>query len=102
MKRNLTIHVSSRWYRAPEIIMVEKNYDQSADLWATGCIMYELLNYYIKIAQEGYTLNQFERERYLFSGSSCFPLSPASENDQKFQNDIKYTVKKDDQMKRIL
>ena len=37
--------VQSRWYRAPEISLVEKSYDQSADLWSLGCIIYELLMY---------------------------------------------------------
>ena len=38
----LSSHVGSRWYRAPEIILVEKNYDQSADTWSVGTILYEL------------------------------------------------------------
>jgi len=28
-KRALSIHVSSRWYRAPEVCLVEKQYDQA-------------------------------------------------------------------------
>ena len=27
MKRYLSIHVGSRWYRAPEVALVEKQYD---------------------------------------------------------------------------
>jgi mitogen-activated protein kinase 1/3 len=45
MKRVISLHVGSRWYRAPEISLVEKSYDQSADLWSLGCIIYELLMY---------------------------------------------------------
>ena len=45
MKRYMSIHVGSRWYRAPEVSLVEKQYDHSADMWSFGCIIYELLQY---------------------------------------------------------
>ena len=43
MKRELTGHVVTRWYRAPEIILLEKDYGPGIDLWAVGCIFAELL-----------------------------------------------------------
>lgn len=43
MKVNLTSHVVTRWYRAPEIILVEKNYTEKIDIWSFGCIYGELL-----------------------------------------------------------
>ena len=42
MKRMLSSHVGSRWYRSPEIILIDKNYDMSADVWSVGTILYEL------------------------------------------------------------
>lgn len=36
MKRSLTGHVVTRWYRAPEIILLEKCYFESIDIWSTG------------------------------------------------------------------
>ena len=39
----LSSHVGSRWYRSPEVILVEKNYDMSADTWSVGTILYELM-----------------------------------------------------------
>ena len=45
MRRNMSLHVGSRWYRAPEISLVEKQYDFSADMWSLGCIIHELLSY---------------------------------------------------------
>jgi serine/threonine protein kinase len=45
MKRIMSLHVGSRWYRAPEISLVEKSYDQASDVWSLGCIIYELLMY---------------------------------------------------------
>ena len=43
MKRELTGHVVTRWYRAPEIILLEKDYGPGIDIWAVGCIFAELL-----------------------------------------------------------
>ena len=43
MKRKLTGHVVTRWYRAPELILLEKSYGESIDVWASGCIFGELL-----------------------------------------------------------
>lgn len=43
MKRELTGHVVTRWYRAPEIILLEKDYGPAIDIWAVGCIFAELL-----------------------------------------------------------
>ena len=43
MKRELTGHVVTRWYRAPEIILLEKDYGPAIDVWAVGCIFAELL-----------------------------------------------------------
>ena len=40
----MTKHVVSRWYRAPEIILLDKHYGTPIDVWAIGCIMAELLN----------------------------------------------------------
>jgi mitogen-activated protein kinase 1/3 len=74
MKRYMSIHVGSRWYRAPEVSLVEKQYDHSADMWSLGCIIYELLQYLQKNPD---TFDkEFQQKRYLFQGGSCFPLSP--------------------------
>ena len=43
LKRYMSIHVGSRWYRAPEVSLVEKQYDQAADMWSFGCIIHEIL-----------------------------------------------------------
>ncbi|KAK1170899.1 serine/threonine-protein kinase ICK-like isoform X1 [Acipenser oxyrinchus oxyrinchus] len=48
-----TDYVSTRWYRAPEVLLRSTNYSSPIDQWAVGCIMAEL-----------YTL------RPLFPGSS--------------------------------
>jgi len=34
--------VSTRWYRAPEILLHSTNYNSPVDIFAMGCIMAEL------------------------------------------------------------
>jgi mitogen-activated protein kinase 1/3 len=42
-KRRLSDHVVTRWYRPPEIILIEKIYGPAVDVWSVGCIFAELL-----------------------------------------------------------
>ncbi|XP_022649078.1 serine/threonine-protein kinase ICK-like isoform X2 [Varroa jacobsoni] len=37
-----TDYVSTRWYRAPEILLRSTNYSSPIDIWAVGCIFSEL------------------------------------------------------------
>ncbi len=37
-----TNYVSTRWYRAPEVLLRSTSYSSSIDMWAIGCIMAEL------------------------------------------------------------
>lgn len=39
----LTNYCSSRWYRSPEQLVNAKNYSTSIDIWATGCIVAEII-----------------------------------------------------------
>jgi serine/threonine protein kinase len=39
-----TNQVSSRWYRAPEILFGATRYGPAVDLWAAGCVIAELYN----------------------------------------------------------
>ncbi|KAL3673631.1 hypothetical protein V7S43_001330 [Phytophthora oleae] len=38
-----TDYVSTRWYRAPELLLRSTTYNSPIDLWACGCILVELL-----------------------------------------------------------
>ena len=90
-KRRLSNHVVSRWYRPPEIILVEKKYDQAADIWSTGCILSEMISCTDQYKQTGIDCN----DRFLFPGSSCFPLSPC-EKMKSNSNSKKNIVSKND------
>jgi mitogen-activated protein kinase 1/3 len=88
--RNLTKHVVTRWYRAPELILLQESYTEAIDMWSVGCIYAELLG-----MLEGSSMDE---RGPLFPGVSCFPLSP----DHKHQNDYKYHTKgKRDQLNVI-
>ena len=39
----LTTHVSTRWYRAPELLVMSKEYAFPVDMWSAGCVLAELL-----------------------------------------------------------
>mgnify|MGYP001810629239 CR=1 FL=1 len=41
-KHNMTLYVTTRWYRAPEVLLCD-SYSKPIDLWSVGCILAELL-----------------------------------------------------------
>jgi mitogen-activated protein kinase 1/3 len=41
--RSMTMHVVTRWYRAPEVILEWPDYGAAIDMWSVGCIVGELL-----------------------------------------------------------
>lgn len=71
VKRAITRHVVTRWYRGPEVILLQQKQATLAavDMWSIGAIFAELL--------------QMQRENRpdptkrgpIFPGDSCFPLS---------------------------
>ncbi|CAI2361708.1 unnamed protein product [Moneuplotes crassus] len=102
MKRSLTGHVVTRWYRAPELILLEKSYGSPVDIWSIGCIFGELLS--IDSSEGGPSCTQ---RRPLFQGNSCFPLSPAKrpmiEKDDPMIQDhhSDFPIDRKDQLKMI-
>ncbi|XP_057414697.1 cyclin-dependent kinase-like 4 isoform X2 [Balaenoptera acutorostrata] len=38
-----TDYITTRWYRAPELLVGDTHYGSSVDVWATGCVFAELL-----------------------------------------------------------
>jgi mitogen-activated protein kinase 1/3 len=70
----------TRWYRAPEVILLLDYYTFAIDMWSVGCIFAELLS----MMKENFD-TVFDRKP-LFPGNSCFPLSPgaaANDNEEK-------------------
>ena len=42
-KRKMSPCVQTRWYRAPEVILTDKTYNESSDIWGVGIILAELM-----------------------------------------------------------
>jgi mitogen-activated protein kinase 1/3 len=68
LTRQLTKHVVTRWYRAPELILIQP-YTKAVDVWSLGCILAELLS-----MQEG-NCPSYQDRKPIFPGGTCFPLS---------------------------
>ena len=54
LQKCLSRRVGTRWYRAPEIILLNPYYDNKVDIWSLGCIFAELLcnsYFFFKITQ---------------------------------------------------
>ena len=81
IKRDLTSHVVTRWYRAPEVILLEKDYTAAIDVWSVGCIFAELqgfkynlfinLLYYVKVCSKK-MLQLFWTGVHCFQGQVAF------------------------------
>lgn len=66
LQRTLTCHVATRWYRAPELILLQGDYSAAVDIWSAGCICAELFH----------MLQGNAKREPLFPGRHCWPLSP--------------------------
>lgn len=76
-----TPRIGTRFYRAPEIMLCDPNYDFAVDIWAIGCVIGELLLKFVECESkdqgsiiDGSTSPQPERVT-LFKGDSCYPIS---------------------------
>lgn len=67
---NLTLRVTTRWYRAPELILLDKDYNKPIDIWSAGCIFGELLKMQRCVCSD--SIHRFP----LFPGKYCYPVSP--------------------------
>ena len=41
--KTLTHEIETLWYRAPEVLLGQKQYSLGVDIWAVGCIFSELI-----------------------------------------------------------
>lgn len=76
LTRQLTKHVVTRWYRAPELILIQP-YTTAVDIWSMGCIFAELLS-----MQEG-SVPGYQDRTPLFPGGACYPLSGDTDSEER-------------------
>lgn len=79
LRRTLTKHVVTRWYRSPEVILTQ-NYTSAIDVWSVGCIFGELLE-----MLKDNVPNHKDRKP-LFPGGRFGELSSDGPNDQVSTN----------------
>lgn len=79
LQRQLTKHVVTRWYRAPELILLQE-YSSPVDVWSVGCIFAELLS------MQKESVPMYTERVPLFPGRSCFPLS--ADNDRTYKDQL--------------
>ena len=77
---DLTKHVVTRWYRAPELILLASKYSAGVDVWSVGCIFAELLavlqaNSVSRTGRSHGTRHSSRPGAAIFPGRSCYPLS---------------------------
>jgi len=79
----LTKHVVTRWYRSPEVILLqqERDYLYGVDVWSVGCIFAELLNMHKDNARGP------KERKPLFPGRTCFPFSTKNNADYLQETD---------------
>jgi len=91
LNRDITRHVVTRWYRAPEVVLItqDRKYLPAIDQWSAGCIMSELLQMMVKNVKDP------RARKPLFPGKTCFPLSakdPFAYQDRRDQLNIIFDV----------
>jgi mitogen-activated protein kinase 1/3 len=95
LHRQLTVHVVTRWYRAPELIVKAEEYNFGVDNWSAGCIFAELIQ----------SLTPGTKVRPLFPGDSsnlsCATDSPEGEDGFALQGEAG-GLENDAQLKKIL
>jgi len=71
LTNTLTKHVVTRWYRSPEVILLqqERKTLYAVDVWSVGCIFGELLQMHVK------NCSDYKKRKVLFPGKTCFPFS---------------------------
>lgn len=72
---NYTIKVVTLWYRAPEILLGYKNYDDKVDIWSVGCFFFEL--FFNQVMFKG----QNEKEQIMKIFETCGTPDP-----EQFEN----------------
>jgi len=83
MKNVLTKHVVTRWYRAPEVILLQQDRDTlyGIDIWSIGCIFGELLQMHNK------NCSDYKKRKVMFPGKTCFPFSTKDPFDYQHRTD---------------
>jgi len=87
-----TDYVVTRWYRAPELMLLPSGYFEAVDLWSVGCIHFELLAREALFPGKDH-LDMLRRIAATLGFSREHDLSWVPENDMKQVHDMVRTLK---------
>ncbi|KAH6581894.1 hypothetical protein BASA50_009641 [Batrachochytrium salamandrivorans] len=82
----MTGYVSTRYYRAPEIMLTWQRYDKAVDVWSAGCILAEMINEVPLFAGKNHVDQFAQIVRILGSPPEHVVHAICSENTLKFVN----------------
>ena len=88
--RPMTPTCCTRFYRPPEVIL-DSGYDAKVDSWGIGASIAELV---LKFLNQG--------KKHLFSGNSCYPITPFHGEIEERNKTALQGVHKDDQLLKII
>jgi len=79
----LTKHVVTRWYRSPEVILLQQDRERlyGVDVWSVGCIFAELLQMHKQ------NCSDYQSRTVMFPGRTCFPFSTKDPFDYQHRTD---------------
>ena len=78
----------TRAYRPPEVIILEKKYRNSVDIWSAGCVIAEVIKQQIEYKEAG-----ISKKGAFFFGTHCEPLSPKNYNGPDSQDQMEAILK---------
>ena len=93
--RELSEFIQSRWYRSPEVALLLPDYNKSIDIWSLGCILGEMM---LSTAPYNDKKGYMVKNRVIFRGESCYPISPVVVDEQTEGNLV---IEEGDQMVKI-
>lgn len=81
----LTLQVASLWYRPPELMLGAQRYDDSMDIWACGCVLFEMATGQVLFQGESEIATVFKMFMRLGTPSSLDHLPHYSHRFPKWQ-----------------
>lgn len=103
----LSSDVGSRFYRAPEVLLMSRHYDTAADVWSVGVCISEAVRAFNIEQNFPESVNGLFNQKVhkdqlpLYQGISAYPLSPRSES-QLEVNEVIEGLPERDQISVIL
>jgi serine/threonine protein kinase len=97
-KPPFTKYISTRWYRAPECLLTDGYYDFKLDIWAVGCVFFEIVTLLPLFPGEN-EIDQINKIHNILGTPSKEILKVILKDSSQ---DVDFPLKKGDGMKNLL